>query len=388
MTLALPRFQDQLRQLVALPSVSSTSKRWDMGNRKVVELLGTWLEDLGFVTELIPLPEHPDKANLIATRGRGPGGLVLAGHTDTVPYDDNQWQHDPFKLIERNNKFYGLGATDMKGFFPVALAAIEAFRDAELQQPLIVLATADEESSMSGARQLVALGKPKARFAVIGEPTGLTPVRMHKGIMMEAVRIKGTAGHSSNPALGNSALEAMHKVMADLLALRQELQSKYQHGGFAVPHPTLNLGHIHGGDNPNRICGNCELHFDLRPLPGMTNDEMRQLIRARLSPIEAATQTKISLHSLIAGVDPYEEDAQSALVKAAEKLSGATAESVAFATEAPWLQKLGMETVVFGPGSIDQAHQPDEYIDLAQIQPGIAAVRGLIQQFCVQAACP
>ncbi len=380
---ALPRFQDQLAQLVALPSVSSTSPQWDTGNRKVVELLGTWLGDLGFATELIPLPENPDKANLIATRGSGPGGLVLAGHTDTVPYDDNQWQHDPFKLIERNQKLYGLGATDMKGFFPVVLAAIQDFLDTDFQQPLIVLATADEESSMSGARQLAALGKPKARHAVIGEPTSLKPVRMHKGIMMEAIRIQGTAGHSSNPALGNSALEAMHKVMADLLSFRQELQSKHHHAGFSVATPTLNLGHIHGGDNPNRICGHCELHFDVRPLPGMTNAELRAIIGKRLQPIIEQTDTEISMRSLIAGVDPYEQSADSPIVKAVEKLSGATAESVGFATEAPFMQQLGMDTVIFGPGSIDQAHQPDEYIDMQQIKPGIAAISALIHQFCV-----
>jgi acetylornithine deacetylase len=381
----LPHFQDQLAQLVALPSVSSTSKQWDMGNRKVVDLLATWLADLGFTIELIALPENPDKANLIATRGTGPGGLVLAGHTDTVPYDDNQWQHDPFKLIERNQKLYGLGATDMKGFFPVALAAIQQFSDCDFQQPLIVLATADEESSMSGARQLAALGKPKARYAVIGEPTSLKPVRMHKGIMMEAIRIQGAAGHSSNPDLGNSALEAMHEVMADLLNFRRELQAKHQHSGFDVAVPTLNLGHIHGGDNPNRICGQCELHFDLRPVPGMRNADLRKLIGKRLQPIIEKTHTNIQMRSLIGGVDPFEQLADSPLVKAAEKLSGATAESVGFATEAPFMQQLGMETIVFGPGSIDQAHQPDEFIDMKQIQPGINAIAALIHQFCVQA---
>ncbi len=386
----IPKLQQQLSQLVALPSVSSTSARWDMGNRKVVELLATWLQDLDFQCEIIDLPakdeanSHP-KANLIASRGSGPGGLVLSGHTDTVPYDDNQWQHDPFKLTERDNKFFGLGATDMKGFFPVCLAAIERFTDVDFQQPLIILGTADEESSMAGARQLAALGKPKARYAVIGEPTGLKPVRMHKGIMMEAIRIRGLAGHSSNPDLGNSALEAMHRVLEDLLLFRKQLQAKHQHPGFDVAFPTLNLGHIHGGDNPNRICGSCELHFDLRPLPGMHIDELRDLIRLRLQPLLEASKTDITLESLIDGVDPFEEAADSAIVKAAEKLSGISAESVAFATEAPFMQQMGMETIVFGPGSIVQAHQPNEYIELSQIEPGINAIASLIQQFCVSA---
>src|SRR5690606_37299728 len=223
----------------------------------------------GFEIEVLPIPGQPHKANLIATLGRGAGGLVLAGHTDTVPCDPDRWASDPFSLTERDGRLYGLGATDMKGFFPVALEAARRFDQSKLQQPLIILATADEESSMDGARLLAELGRPKARYAVVGEPTGMKPVRMHKGIMMERVRVQGLAGHSSNPALGNNALEAMHLVIADLLAFRSELQNRYRNPGFAVPVPTLNLGHIHGGDNPNRICGHCELQFDLRPLPGM-----------------------------------------------------------------------------------------------------------------------
>lgn len=375
----------QLSQLVARPSVSSTSASLDMSNQGVIELLANWFSDLGFATEVLPVPERPGKANLIATLGSGPGGLVLSGHTDTVPYDASGWQQDPFQLQEKDNRLYGLGATDMKGFFPVVLAAAETFRDTPLQQPLIVLATADEESSMSGARALAALGKPKARYAVIGEPTGMQPIRMHKGIMMEAIRVEGLSGHSSNPALGTNAMEVMHKVIADLLAFRDELQSTHRHPGFAVNVPTLNLGHIHGGDNPNRICGQCELHFDLRPLPGMHLAELRETIDRRLQPLRAETGAAISCRSLIHGVEPYEEKPDSALVKAAETLSGHSAESVAFATEASYLQQLGMETLVLGPGSIDQAHQPNEFIALDQINPAIRVITQLIRQFCVDA---
>lgn len=377
-------YRETLAQLVATPSVSSTSARWDMGNRGVIDLLANWLENLGFAVEVIPIPDRPGKANLIATLGSGPGGLVLAGHTDTVPYDESRWQHDPFSLTEQHDRLYGLGATDMKGFFPVVLAAAQQFANARLQQPLIVLATADEESSMDGARHLTELGRPKGRYAVIGEPTGLRPVRMHKGIMMEAVRVQGLAGHSSNPTLGNNAMEAMHLVIADLLAFRHELQSKHRNPGFEVAVPTLNLGHIHGGDNPNRICGHCELHFDLRPLPGMHVAELRETIDRRLDAIRQSAGIQIECEALIGGVEPFEESADSALVQAAQKLTGHTAESVAFATEAAFMQQLGMETIVFGPGSIDQAHQPDEFIPLEQIQPAVNALTGLIQRFCLE----
>ncbi|GAB1265491.1 acetylornithine deacetylase [Aurantivibrio infirmus] len=377
-------YQQQLSQLVALPSVSSTSARWDMGNRNVIDLLATWFAELGFNTEIIPVHNQPNKANLIASLGSGPGGLVLAGHTDTVPYDENRWLQDPFSLTEKDGRFYGLGATDMKGFFPVVIEAVKKIIGKPLQQPLIILATADEESSMSGARELAAMGKPKARYAVIGEPTGLRPVRMHKGIIMESIRVQGLAGHSSNPALGNNAMEAMHQVIGDLLLFRAELQAKNSNLGFDVSVPTLNLGHIHGGDNPNRICGSCELHYDLRPLPGMNIEELRTLIDGRLDRIRTQTKTVIECESLIGGVEAFEESANSALVQAAEKLSGYSAESVAFATEAPFMKALGMETIVFGPGSIDQAHQPNEFIALDQIQPAIEMIGQLIQQFCLQ----
>jgi acetylornithine deacetylase len=380
----LKSYRDRLAQLVAVPSVSSPSAQWDMGNRGVIDVLANWLDELGFATEMMPIPGRPNKANLIATLGSGPGGLVLAGHTDTVPYDENRWQHDPFRLTEQNDRLYGLGATDMKGFFPVAIAAAQQFAKGQLQQPLIILATADEESSMDGARLLTELGRPKGRYAVVGEPTGLRPVRMHKGIMMESVRIQGLSGHSSNPTLGKNAMEAMHLVIGDLLSFRGELQARYNNPGFDVSIPTLNLGHIHGGDNPNRICGHCELHFDLRPLPGMQVSELREIIDRRFDPIRESTGTDVKCEALIGGVDPFEESADSALVKAVETLTGHKAESVAFATEAAFMQQLGMETIVFGPGSIDQAHQPDEFIPLDQIQPAVDALTNLVQRFCVE----
>lgn len=223
---------------------------------------------------------------------------MLSGHTDTVPCDPNRWQQDPFQLTEKEQRFYGLGTTDMKGFFPVVLAALEGLDLNKLQQPVMILATADEESSMCGARALAALGRPKARCAVIGEPTELKPIRMHKGIMMESVRVQGLAGHSSNPALGHNALDTMTQVLNELILFRSELQSRYQHAGFDINVPTLNLGCIHGGDNPNRICGACELHFDLRALPGMSNHDLHAEIEKRLQVIGDKNHTPISLTPL------------------------------------------------------------------------------------------
>jgi acetylornithine deacetylase len=374
---------EQLRQLVSTPSVSSPDPLWDQGNRAVIDLLANWLGDMGFRTEIQEVSEDGSKANLIATLGSGPGGLVLAGHTDTVPFDEGRWQSDPLSLTERDHRLYGLGSTDMKGFFPLALAAAGAFLDTPLKQPLILLATADEESSMDGARALVAAGYPRARAAIIGEPTSLVPVRMHKGIMMEAVRVTGRAGHSSNPALGNSALDGMHAVMGDLMNYRQQLQNRFNHDLFEVAWPTLNLGCLHGGDSPNRICGQAELHFDLRMIPGGDNATVRGEIEQRMAQIAQQRGLDIELRSLNVDVAPYEQSADSDLVRLAERLTGHRAEAVAFATEAPFMQQLGMEAIVMGPGSIDRAHQPDEYLELEQIQPCIALLQQCIRHYCL-----
>ena len=379
-------FEDRLKQLIASPSVSCTQADMDMSNKPVVELLANWLRDLGFTIEIIDVPNNPGKVNLVATLGQGDGGLVLAGHTDTVPCNPDRWQQDPFKLTERDNRYYGLGATDMKGFFPVVLAAVELLKDQlqHQQQPLIILATADEESSMSGARALASASYPKARYAIIGEPTEMKPVRMHKGIMMELIRVQGVAGHSSNPDLGNNALDTMHEVMSELITFRNELARDYVDTGFDIAIPTLNLGCIHGGDNPNRICGSCELEFDLRPLPGMNIDSLHAQIEQRLTPIPKTRDIDIKLSKLFPGIPAYEQAADSLLVTTAEALSGSSAQSVAFATEAPFMQRLGMETIVMGPGSIDQAHQPNEFLARDQIDPAISMIRDFIIKFCLQ----
>ena len=379
---SLPGPVQLLRQLVGLASVSSTDPRLDQGNRAVIDLLAGWLEQLGFRVELQLLNESGSKANLIASRGSGPGGLVLAGHTDTVPFDDGLWNFNPLDITEQDNRLYGLGSTDMKGFFPLVLQAVGEIADQTLQQPLIVLATADEESSMNGARALAAAGRPLGRQAIIGEPTGLVPVRLHKGIMMESVQITGRAGHSSDPALGNNALDGLHAVLDMLISYRGQLARRAHHPGFDVTWPTLNLGCVHGGDNPNRICGQAELHFDVRVTPGLSNEQIREEIRQHLQRLSADSGLDFEMSSLIAGVEPYQQSADSELVQVAEKLTGHRAQAVAFATEAPYLQQLGMDTIVLGPGSIKRAHQPDEYIEMDQLQPCIELLRRFIGHYC------
>lgn len=374
-------FLQQLSQLVALPSVSCTDPNIDQGNQAVIDLLASWLSQFGFNCEIMPI--SVGKANLIATLGSGSGGLVLAGHTDTVPCDAQLWASDPFKVSERNGNLYGLGIADMKGFFPAVLNAAQAFSKTKLKAPLIIIATCDEESSMAGAKALVEASKPQARFALIGEPTSLKPIRLHKGVMMERVKILGNSGHSSDPSLGNNALDAMTLVMSDLMAFRAEMQKKYHNPAFTIPYPTLNLGCIHGGDNPNRICGQCELQFDLRPLPDMNMDDIRQQIAQRLKRIALQQQIQIEYEAIFEGTPPAETPADSPFVKMVERLTQSESGSVAFGTEAPYFRQLGMDTIILGAGSIETAHQPNEYLPIKNISPLLLWLKQLIHHYCV-----
>jgi len=375
-----PDFTAMLERLVALPSISSANTRLDQSNRKVIDELASWLEPLGFSIEIQELSNN--KANLIATLGKGAGGLVLAGHTDTVPCDESRWASDPFTLSERDHRFYGLGSTDMKGFFAVAIEAITNFVGQDLQQPLIVLATADEESSMAGARALTR-DQLNARYAIVGEPTGLKPINMHKGVMMESIRLEGRSGHSSNPALGNSALDAMYRAIGALMQLRENWARQYQNPAFEVAIPTMNLAKIHGGDATNRICQHCQLEFDVRLLPSMNSSEVREQIRICVDNALAGSGISAQYHSIFDGVEAYHEPAENELIKTVEKLTRSPAGNVGFATEAPFFQQLGMQTVVLGPGSIDCAHQANEYLAHDQIKPAVTLLKSLIQHYCL-----
>ena len=383
----LPTFRQMLTQLVAEPSVSSTSPDIDRSNLRVIEHLANWLEDLGFQAEIMPLPDRPDKANLIATLGAnvndGMGGLVLAGHTDTVPFDEALWDSDPFTLKDHQDRFYGLGSCDMKGFFPVALEAAATFSKRQLSAPLTIVATSDEESSMAGGRYLLESGKPKADYAIIGEPTAMQPVYAHKGISMMTINIEGASGHSSDPGLGANALDAMHAVMSELITMREELAAGQQNQAFAVHVPTMNLGCMRAGDNPNRICGHAELQIDLRLLPGMDSAALHDELERRIHKVVEHRGVSLSLKTAYPPIPPFQTDPSGTLVQALSSLSGNPPGTVAFGTEAHFMQTLGMETVVWGPGSIDQAHQPNEYLSKDQLEPATNTLRAVIQRFCL-----
>lgn len=378
-----PDFFQMYRDIIAQPSISSTDSAWDQSNQGVIELLAAWFEKFGMQVEISAVPGLAGKFNLIATLGQGDGGLLLAGHTDTVPFDAGRWNKDPFKMTEEGNRIYGLGTIDMKGFFVFIAEALKQIDVTKLKKPLRILATADEETSMAGAKAIADAQSIKPDYAVIGEPTGLVPVFMHKGHMSEAIRVVGKSGHSSNPANGVNAIEIMQKVLSKVLEMQRSLQEKYHSPYFDVPYPTLNLGSIHGGDSANRICGGCELCIDMRPIPGVMPEDLIAELKRHLAPVEAEYPGAISLEHLHEAVPPYGCDEQSELVTEAARLSGNAAEVVNYCTEAPFIQQLGCETIVMGPGHIAQAHQPDEYLDLSFVKPTTDLIVHLVQRFCM-----
>lgn len=386
---ATPKLLEKIEQLIALPSVSSTQADIDTSNQPVINLLANWLNDLGFNCQVIPSSEG--KVNLISWIGpegkEGDDGLVLSGHTDTVNFDQTGWYTDPFKATELDNKLIGLGTADMKSFLAIAIEAAKEFSSKKLKQRLTIIATADEESTMQGAKTLVETCKAKdqrlGKYCIIGEPTNLTPIHQHKGVMMEAIKVHGQAGHSSDPSLGNNALEGMRVVLNELEDFKQELANKYTNHEFVVPVPTLNLGHVHGGDNPNRICGDCELHIDLRPLPGMQIKILRDELHERILKITEPLGLKCEFEALFDGVPAFKTEKTSKIIQLTKQLSNKNPTTVAFGTEGPYFNKIGMETVVLGPGSIDQAHQQNEYLAMNSIQPTIDILQKVIHEICL-----
>jgi acetylornithine deacetylase len=380
MATALPSTREMIAELIATPSVSCVHAELDMSNRGVIDKIAEWSESLGFEVEVQAIDER--KSNLIARAGYGSDGLVLSGHSDTVPCDATLWSSDPFSARETDDRIYGLGSCDMKSFLALALNASSGFDLANLNRPLTLVATADEETTMSGARLIAENGKKLGRFCVIGEPTGLAPVRQHKGGLTMSVEFVGQSGHASDPSLGNNALEGMYHLMTALFAYRERIEGQYNDPAFTVPKPTMNLGHIHGGDNSNRICGACTLLIDIRFLPSMTYASLQADLEQMAAEIATTRGLEVRTQTFGQG-RAMDTDEASEIAQYLTHLTGKKAASVAFGTEAPYYNAMQTETIVIGPGSINQAHQPDEFLPIAQIDPTIQLLKSLIDRFCV-----
>ncbi|MBX4132018.1 acetylornithine deacetylase [Frischella sp. Ac48] len=383
----LPSFIEIYNELITIPTISNVADaKLDYSNKLLVEKLANWLADLGFKIILTPIPNTRDKYNLLATYSNNTndtlGGLLLSGHTDTVPFDEGLWTKDPFKVTEFDNKWYGLGTADMKGFFAFILESLRDIDLKSLTKPLHILATADEEITMAGAAYFAQHAKLQPDCTIIGEPTSLIPIRAHKGFVSNVIRITGKSGHSSDPEKGINAIEVMHLVIGKLLELKQKLKNEYHNNSFAVPYPTMNLGIIKGGDAANRICGCCELIMDIRALPEMDIHSLYDLLCQTLQPIRNQYPNRIDIAYEVDPIAGYECQHDNPALQEVEKLVNQSAQTVNYSTEAPFLNQIA-PTIVLGPGSIEQAHQPDEFVDMSYLKPTKATLQKLIQRFCM-----
>jgi acetylornithine deacetylase len=374
---------DMLARLVAFDTVSHKS------NLDLIAFVEGYLASWGVASTRIPNATG-DKAALFATIGpQDRGGVLLSGHTDVVPVEGQAWSRDPFTLHVEDGRAYGRGAVDMKGFIALALALVPDFLAADLKTPIHLFFSYDEEVTCLGVVDGIArMGKdlPRPRAVIVGEPTSLDLADAHKGIRTFFTTITGVAAHSSKPHLGASAVHAGTRLAAGLVAMADEREGRLDPSGrFDPPYDTVHLGKFHGGIARNILADRCDLSWEVRTLPGSDPEDVparfkglsdEVLGRMRKTAPSATIETVMS--SDVPGLAPDPGSEAETLVM---RLAGRNSTiAVAYATEAGHFQRAGLPTIVCGPGSIDQAHQPDEFITLEQFAAGEAFMRRLLAE--------
>jgi len=369
---------------VGFDSVSRNS------NLPIAEFISDYLDGRGFRITRNPSADGA-KANVIAMAGpepRGPDrdGLVLSGHMDVVPADEPDWESDPFTLTRRDDSLFGRGSCDMKGFLAIAMNRMLAAEPAKLRHPLALVFTYDEEVGTMGARRLVETGaadSPLPRRAVIGEPTSMRVARMHKGHIKLRFTFPGRSAHSGYPHLGSNAIEPAGRAIVALSELRTALEQERPPLGQhfdPVPFVTLNIAQVSGGAAVNIIPDRCVLDVGLRLLPGMDRDPMLARIRSR---VEQAVGRNDVGFEMVNESPPMLLDAEADIFHAACAEAHQEGEhTIAFTTDGGWFGRAGMECVIFGPGAIEVAHRPNEFIPLAELQAADQAIERLIGRFC------
>ncbi len=360
-----------LQRLISYPTVSADS------NLEMIADLADRLGRAGARVELFQ-DDTGTKANLFATMGpEGDGGIVLSGHTDVVPVTDQDWSSDPFDLREAGGRFYGRGTCDMKGFIAAATVMAERYARLPLRRPLHFAFTYDEEVGCLGARALVPdLQKRGIRpaMAIIGEPTGMQVIEGHKGCCEYTVRFSGLEGHGSAPERGVNAVEYAVRYVTRLMDLRGDLMVRApQDSPFEPPWTTINVGRVAGGVAHNVIAGKAEVDWEVRPVQdsdrAFVNKAIGAYVHHDLLPAMRAICPDASIETEVigevAGLEVMDDNAARDLVTGLVGANGT--DVVPFGTEAGLFQKMGMSVVVCGPGSIDQAHKPDEFISLDQL---------------------
>ena len=332
-----------------------------------------------------------DKAALFATIGPMiDGGVVLSGHTDVVPVAGQSWTSDPFRLRRSDGRLYGRGACDMKGFLAIALAMIEEFKRAPLQRPIHLLLSYDEETTCLGPVDTIArFGKdlPRPGAVIVGEPTMMRVADAHKSVATHVTRVRGHEAHSSNPALGANAIEVACDLVGEIYRFAAELAAEGDLSGRFTPGAsTVSVGVINGGSARNILAKDCAFHWEYRGLPGAPADRARRrlddYIATDVMPRFAARAHGVAIDTIteveVPGLAP---EPGSPAERLAFKLARQNQTiAVSYATEAGRFQAAGLPTVVCGPGSIDQAHQPDEYVDESQVLAGIDFMRALARE--------
>ena len=362
---------DLIERLIAFDTTSRNS------NLALMEFVGDYLRELGVESELVHNDEGT-KANLYATLGpTDRPGIALSGHTDVVPVDGQEWSTDPFHVIHKDGRLYGRGTSDMKSFIGICLALAPEFLARDITTPLHFAFSHDEEIGCVGVRSLIDTlsRRPiKPSAVIIGEPTEMKVVRAHKGKLSYRCHVRGHEAHSSLSHIGVNAVEAAAEAVSFLksMARRHRDQGPFD-ADLVPPYTTVHTGTIRGGTALNIVPKDCRFEFEFRHLPEddphALLDELRRHVAEQITPEmhAACADTGFSFEAMshIPGLSTDEDADVVQLVKA---LTGQnTTGKVSFGTEAGLFQQGGMPAVVCGPGSIEQAHKPDEFIALDQI---------------------
>jgi len=354
-----------LKELIAFPTVSTDS------NLELIQWIADQLTSVGASVEVYIDPTGT-KANLFATIGPNiDGGIVLSGHSDVVPVADQNWTHDPFDMVEKDGKLFGRGSCDMKGFIAATLAMAPKFAAAPLKRPIHFAFTHDEETGCIGGRALIrelTERGVKPSIAIIGEPTDMRVIEGHKGCFEYTTSFTGLEGHSSAPSQGVNAAEYATRYVSHLIGLREELRARAPSGSrFEPPETTVSIGGIHGGVAHNVIV-ELQSYVDKNLLPAM-------------QAVHPAASIDVHTHGEVLGLTPMDNNAARELVA---ELTGANgADVVSFGTEAGLFQSIDMDAVVCGPGSIAQAHKPDEYVAIEQLEQCLQMLERLQARCCV-----
>jgi acetylornithine deacetylase len=363
-----------IERLIGFPTVSRDS------NLGLIEWVRDHLTRLGARTRLT-YDASGKKANLFATLGDSPRpGLILSGHTDVVPVDGQAWDTDPFAVLERDGKLFARGSADMKGFIGVALAQaprfLEALGTGRLEVPLHYALSYDEEVGCLGVRGLIRDLEEqgiKPAGCIVGEPTSMQPIIAHKGMNRFRCAVRGREAHSSYVTAGVNAIEYAAKLIVFIREIAERLaQFEERDLGFVVPYTTMSTGVIRGGIASNIIPKDCEFQFDLRTLPRASAQAIYEEISAyartlaaEMRRIDPEAGIELTWASETAGLAAEEGEA---IVRFAQALSGRRdVGKVCYGTEAGLFRKMGVPSVICGPGDIAQAHRPNEFVSLEQL---------------------